>query len=245
MRTILTLVTLFPATAWAAPVGSPVADPETGRVVLVGTLDTETRILEDAGCTSDDCQAARVPVGWGGRLNVNVLKGVGVFVDTASVTEAIDGAGYAAAGTTQGGGVRLAVPVTSAWFLAATAQMERGNTEGRSDWDESTEGSEVDGTGQWQHTRASIAAAYHADESFTFYAGTTYNVGYAHEAAVASDATEFTFAQVSPLGAVAGFEIFSNQLSAPWSKTRTHLTLGVEGRYESGFGIGIWTGVGF
>ena len=245
MRTLITFATLFPATALAAPVGSPIADPETGRLAVVGTLDTESRVLADTDCSGDDCEAARIPVGWGGRINVNLLRGVGVFVDTASVNESIAGAGYTAAGSTQGGGVRLALPITPKWYLAATAQVERGNAEGSSDWDEDVEGSEVDGTGAWQHARAALTAAIHPDESFTFYAGPTYGLTYTHEAAVASDATDFDFEAVTPVGAVAGFEVFSNRLSLPWSPLRTHLTLGVEGRYEGGFGLGVWTGLGF
>jgi hypothetical protein len=245
MRTLILFATLFPAAAIAAPVGAPIADPETGRLAIVGTLDTESRVLADTDCSGDDCEAARVPMGWGGRLSLNLLHGVGVFVDTASVTESIEGAGYSAAGVTQGGGVRLAVPVTRTWYLAATAQVERGNAEGTSDWDADAEGSEIDGTGSWQHARATFTAAIHPDESFTFYVGPTYSLSYTHEAEVASDATDFHFEAVTPVGAVAGFEVFSNRLTVPWSPLRTHLTLGVESRYEGGFGLGVWTGIGF
>ena len=245
MRTMWVLLALFSSAAMAAPVGSPVADPETGRVSLTGTFDTETRVLIDANCAGDDCAAARVPSKWGGRLSLDLLTGVGLFFDSAVVSESIEGAGYSASGTAQGVGIRLAAPVLSGWYLAAIGQLETGSTEAPSDWSVKTDGDEQDQTGSWTHIRATVLASYHRDESFTLYMGPSYTATYSQSIKIASNETAYTFEPVTPVGAVIGIEAFSIQLNAPWSRVRSHLRMGVEGRYEGGAGLAFWTGLGF
>lgn len=242
----LLLLLVAPLTARATTVGNPIPTPQHGRIAALAMVDWESQVVVDQACvptegTPGECEAVRVPVLTGMRLEADLLDAVGVFGDLGVFAEDMQSAAYSANGLTWGAGLRASVPSWRPWTLATVAQWESGT--GRRHFFASEENAAPNAETvniQWQRTRLAVMGAWVADDGSVFlWTGPTWTPWYIHEADLESDGLSYTFEPLSTWGGVAGVELRSDHLGLPWSASPLHLSVGTEVRYEGGPGFGV------
>lgn len=124
----LLLSILFSPAVRAAAVGDPVPNPSTGRFSMDASFDSMVVAERDDKCSGDACDAKWEAQTFGASLGWSVVRGVGLYGQVGRVTESIEELQYEGSGLGYGGGLRLAVPVHSAVWIAGNVHGSFGNT---------------------------------------------------------------------------------------------------------------------
>lgn len=234
---------LAPTAAIGAPIGVVPNHSGQGHFSLQGQLSTDSTWLADSSCTgTTGCEARRVPFLTGGRLELLPLRGLGLFIEGAHVSEKIAEASYKGSGAVWGAGAHLTLPLKGRWALGLMAGAEQGQGQ------ELGETESIDTT--WTRGSGAITAILGSDDhGASLYFGPSWTFLFDHEltwsGADASSTGAVELERQSPIGLHLGGELSSGTLGAPWAEPRARLFAGAELRWDSGFGLSVWTGLRF
>ncbi len=236
------LALLISATpAGAAMVGAPVSQPQAGRVSLGPSIDYEEFIVSEVDCDGSACQGIRRPTEAGGRVELAIIRGVGLHLQGGWISERIKEAGYDGKGFVGTAGLDLALRLGGDLHLAAVGQLQLGRS-----WTLDSSGVTDENRADWQRLRVSGLLAWApGDHGFCAYAGPSYHPWFRHNATMWPFQLHITTRPWLPVGAVAGIEARSDVLGLPWGKAQSRMLAGAELRADSGLGISGWLGLLF
>ncbi|MFH1463809.1 MAG: hypothetical protein ABIO70_05410 [Pseudomonadota bacterium] len=230
----IALLLALPCPALAAAWGNPVANPAAARVSVAAEAGADQVAMGAEGCAGEACTAIWRPLTVGGRVEVAILRGVGLAGGGAWLGDRLVEAGYEGAGFEAWGGLDLALPVQPALFLALSSRLTKGRS------------GAPDGGGAWTGLAlAGLLAWAPDDHSFALYGGLSAAPWQARALELSSPDLSLSLAPRLPVGGVLGAELRSDPLGLPWAGSRTAVAFGVEARAESGLGGGLWLAVEF
>ena len=124
----LLLSILFSPPAHATAVGDPVPDPVVGRITLDGSFDSMVVTERDDKCSGDACDARWEVQTFGLSMGLNLIRGVGLYGKAGRISESIQELQYEGLGFGYGGGIRVALPLHSSFWIAGDANALIGSS---------------------------------------------------------------------------------------------------------------------
>lgn len=202
---------LFVASAQAAPVVDPIADPDVDRVRLSSLADLRATRVDDSVCgAGDDCQAWDQRTLVGGEVQVAIVRGVAVSGSAGRVRARIDEADFDAVGLGWGLATKLAAPLTHSWWVAGQARLDGGRPS-----DTGPEGEKSD----FLAVSATLELAWgDPDGGFVGHLGAQ-ATPYWHQVVkpLGPEGLELDFSPRLPASAVVGLAFTSRPLGSPWT----------------------------
>jgi hypothetical protein len=113
----------------AAPVGDPVANPDTGRVHVDVSMAMSRTAEVDLQCSGDACRVDTHREGFGVELGAALLRGVGVYGLAVRAKDDLKEAHFEGRTQVFGGGLRLALPIQQSIWIATVGEMRFGQSE--------------------------------------------------------------------------------------------------------------------
>lgn len=240
---VLLLSLLGSIVASASPVGDPIVNPVQGRLHLDAHLGQSLVHSVDDGCSGTACSARIERSTIGGELGLAILRGVGVYGFAARTTDQIAEASYKGSGRIYGGGIRLAVPLGRAGWVAVNGQIGRGQGQSDTVSEDGDPGrfadvgqsvsvlgvlGSVEGGGHgWLGVQVPIQATY-----------TLEPLG--REGLSVS----LPLSPIYPASAVIGATLISERVGLPW-RNSPRIRTSIEARIGGEMGVGLRTGLAF
>lgn len=216
------LLALVPG-ALANPVGLPVADPGIGRLTLGPWLEAEARPVVAGGCVGEGCDAILRSWLVGGRAELALVRGLGLYGDVARVIDRVEETDYEGMGLAWSAGGRGSLRLAGTIHGAVQLGFARGDTT-------STGASGEGGENSRDTLQAAVLLVLVPHDRSAFLYGGAQATRLSMETTLTDLATTYTFQPESPASAVLGAELRSDHVGLPWSGRRNHLVAGLEGR---------------
>jgi hypothetical protein len=240
LRRILPTLLLWPAAAHATMLGNPVSDPAAGRVALGISGDAAAVMLSGVSCEGDACLAVNRPLQLGGRVELTLLRGLGLHGGGAWLHQQIGEAAFEGEGSLAYAGLDGALPLGSDLHLAAVVQIERSLS-----IDHSGSASPRSQCSTMRAQAAGLIAWAPDDHSFAAYGGAAFHPHYQQRASLEDLSLELSFQRAFPVAAVLGVELRSQPLGLPWATNSGRMVFGFEAQVERGVTGGLWLGAAF
>ena len=229
--------------ATASPVGDPVVSPVIGRIHLDTQLGKSLVHSVDDGCSGSACSARVERSTLGGELGLTLLRGVGVYGFALGTKDKVTEASYNGSGRSYGGGVRLAVPLGRAAWLAVNGRVGRGY--GTSDI-----GSEDGDPGQSTDLEQSISvlgvlgSVGGSGHGWLGVQVPTHATFTLEPLGKEGHSVSLPLSPVYPASAVIGATLISDRVGLPWRKS-PRVRTSFEARVGAEMGVSLRTGLAF
>ncbi len=241
---MLVLVSLLTSiVASASPVGDPISTPAKGRIHLDARLGRYLVSSVDEGCSGTACSARIERSTLGGELVLALLRGVGVYGFASRTNDEVAESSYKGIGQFIGGGIRLAVPLGRAGWLAVNGQMGRG--QGTSE--KVSEDGDPGRSANLEQSMSVLGVLGPVEGSGHCWLGvqlpikSTYTLEPLGREGLS---VRLPLSPVYPASAVVGATLISERLGLPWRKS-PRIRTSVEARIGGEMGVGLRTGLAF
>jgi len=240
---VLLLSLLGSIVASAGTVGDPVSSPSNGRIHLDAQLGTSLVRSVDDGCSGTTCSARIERSTLGGELGMSLFRGVGVYGFAMGTKDKVAEASYKGSGRAYGGGIRLAVPLGRAAWLAVNGQMGRG--QGTSDT--VSEDGDPGRSADMEQSVSVLGVLGSAEGSGHGWLGIQVPI---HETFTLEPlgreglSVSLPLSPIYPASAVIGATLISERVGLPWGKS-PRIRTSIEARVGGEMGVGFRTGLAF
>lgn len=230
----MTLALLLVGAALAGGWGNPARGEGLLSADLTGTYGVHNPEVVD--CAEEDCTQRVVSQGPGLRLGLRPHPAVALSLSAGVPLLTVKESSFEARVPALGAGLALTLPLQGPRpALLVEATRARG---------QSLEGDALLSTYRaWAVEGAAVVALGGLDQEVSAWAGVAGRVQGQTQLAVVEDELTRTLAPPWPLGLVAGAELFSAPLGAPWLEDRPRVSFGVELRGVDRWSGEAWAGV--
>jgi hypothetical protein len=227
--------------ARAATIGSPVADPDAGRISLEALGGLAQSTVRDVSCEgSDGCLASWKQSTAGGRVALTLLPGLGLTAEVGWSGDRVNQARYRGSGARWAAGAQGSLGLGRGVRLAAAVSWEQGHTRAKG------EAGEVTSEDSWTLLRLAPLLVLAPEGGLTTLTlGPTWRLASEQHIWLASTQVTSVLAPDPAWGAVVGAEHRSDPLGPPWQGHAVRLLAGAEARWEGGLGADVRVGLVF